>query len=188
MLRLTIVPSNLEEANAFVERHHRHHGKVVGYRFALAVADETSEVHGVAIVGRPVARLLDDGWTLEVTRLATDGTEHAPSKLYAACWRAARAMGYRRLITYILDTEPGTSLKAAGWKLLGEAGGGTWNHKARPRVDRHPTQGKLLWEMTRQSLATFDVPESAIAKYSPGGELDLWGDIELEIPDVESTP
>lgn len=146
-MSLQIVPCELSEANAFVAQHHRHHGRVVGHKFSIAVTDG-SEVRGVAIVGRPVARRLDDGWTLEVTRLATDGTPHTCSALYAAAWRAARAMGYRKVVTYILDTEPGTSLKAAGWKNVGSTPGRSWNVPSRPRVDKHPLQRKLRWEMS----------------------------------------
>jgi hypothetical protein len=122
-MTLTIIPTELDEANAFVRAHHRHHGAVVGHKFSIAVSDGV-KVCGVAIVGRPVARMLDDGWTLEVTRVATDGTKNACSALYAACWRAARAMGYRRVVTYILSEESGVSVSAAGWKKVGEAGGG----------------------------------------------------------------
>lgn len=111
-------------------------------------ANDGDRVVGVAVVGRPVARMLQDGYTAEVTRLCTDGTPHVASKLYAACWRAARALGYRRLITYILDSEPGTSLVAAGWRLVGAAGGGSWDRKDRPRVDTHPIGQKQLWEAT----------------------------------------
>src|SRR5208282_299435 len=93
---IEIVPCELSEANEFVRRHHRHHHPVVGHKFALACATN-GEVHGVAIVGRPVARMLQDGETLEVVRVATDGFKNACSALYAASWRAARAMGYRRL-------------------------------------------------------------------------------------------
>lgn len=146
--RLRIYPCELDEANCFVKRHHRHHGKVVGHKFSLAVVDETEMVRGVAIVGRPVARMLDDGLTLEVNRLATDGCPNACSALYGACWRAAKALGYRRLVTYILDTEPGTSLTAAGWKCIGQAGGGSWSVPSRPRVDKHPLQGKFRWEVS----------------------------------------
>ena len=131
--RLQIVPCELAEANAFVTQHHRHHRPVVGHKFSIA-ASIAERVIGVAIVGRPVARLAQDGWTLEVVRLATDGTKNACSALYSASWRAARAMGYRKLITYILSSEPGTSLRAAGWKVIGEAGGGTWSRPSRPRV------------------------------------------------------
>lgn len=102
---------------------------------------------GVAVVGRPVARMLQDGFTAEVTRLCTDGTRNACSMLYSACWRAAKALGYRKMITYILNTEPGTSLKAAGWKVIGERGGGSWSVPSRPRVDNHPLQRKLLFEI-----------------------------------------
>lgn len=142
---LEIVPITQKEANAFVAKYHRHHKPVVGSVFQVAVA-KGDEVVGVAIVGRPVSRMLDDGWTLEVNRLCTTGEKNACSMLYAASWRAAKALGYKRLITYILNTEPGTSLVAAGWKCLGEAGGGSWNVKSRPRVDHHPTQKKLLFE------------------------------------------
>jgi hypothetical protein len=124
----------------------RHHQPLHRCKFNLAVADEGGTIRGVAMIGRPVARHRDDGWTLEVQRVCTDGTPNACSALYAASWRAAKAMGYRRLGTYILAAEPGTSLVAAGWKLLGEAGGGSWNHRSRPRVDRHPIGTKQLWE------------------------------------------
>jgi len=144
--RLHVVPTELDEANSFIEQHHRHHGPVVGWKFGVAVADEDGIVRGVAVVGRPVSRMLQDGWTLEVTRLATDGCANACSALYAACWRACRALGWRKLITYTLSDEPGASLRGAGWKCIGQAGGGSWNRTARPRVDKHPTQGKLRWE------------------------------------------
>jgi len=98
---LEIVPCELVEANDFVSQHHRHHRPVTGHKFSLAVSDGET-VRGVAIVGRPSSRMLQDGETLEVTRVATDGAINACSALYAACWRAARAMGYRRLVTYIL--------------------------------------------------------------------------------------
>ncbi len=144
-MRFTITPVDLAEANEFVSRHHRHHGRVVGHKFSLAVSDGT-EIHGVAIVGRPVSRRLDDGLTLEVTRVATDGTKDACSALYGACRRAAFALGYKCLVTYTLDSEPGSSLKAAGWKCIGAVGGGSWNVPSRPRVDKHPTQGKIRWQ------------------------------------------
>ena len=146
--RLTVVPCDFSEAVAFVRQHHRHHLPPVGHKFSLAVADESAVVRGVCMVGRPVARGNDNGWTLEVTRLATDGAPNACSSLYGAAWRVAKELGYRRLITYILNDEPGVSLKAAGWKCLGERGGGSWSCKSRPRVDKHPTQRKLLFEVT----------------------------------------
>lgn len=143
---MTIVPCDFAEANAFVAKHHRHHKPMPGAKYSVAVARD-GEIVGVAMVGRPVARMLDDGWTLEVNRVATDGTPHACSMLYGAAWRVARAMGYRKLVTYILDTEPGTSLRASGWKCLGEAGGGKWGRESRPRIDKHPTQGKIRYEV-----------------------------------------
>lgn len=144
-MSLTIVPISLREANAFVERYHRHHKAVTGHKFSIAAACN-DVIAGVAIVGRPVARHLDDGWTLEVNRLCTDGTKNACSMLYAAAWRAARAMGYRRIITYILESETGTSIKAAGWKCVGQAGGLRWTGSRRPEVDLYPAQMKLRFE------------------------------------------
>ena len=146
---LTLCPLPLDEAKAFVREHHRHHPPPVGHKFSIGVADEAGNVRGVAIVGRPVARGFDDGVTLEVIRVATDGAKNACSMLYGAAWRAAKAMGYRRLVTYTLDTEPGTTLRAAGWRVVHEVKGRSWSCKSRPRVDKHPTQGKLCWEAPR---------------------------------------
>jgi hypothetical protein len=136
---------SLEEANAFVAARHRHHKPVVGHVFSLgAVLDDA--VVGIVIVGRPVARSRDDGETAEVTRLCTDGSRNACSFLYGAASRAAFALGFKRIGTYILSSEPGTSLKASGWRLIGERGGGSWSTPSRPRVDTHPLQTKLLFE------------------------------------------
>lgn len=148
VVRLHVVPISLEEANFFVEHNHRHHDPCTGHKFSVAVADENGKVRGVAIVGRPVSRMLDNGWTLEVNRCCTDGTPNACSMLYSTAWRAARAMGYLRVITYTLPEEGGTSLKASGFKLIGERGGGSWSCKTRPRIDTHPLQRKWLWEQT----------------------------------------
>ena len=144
---MIITPINLDEANAYVATHHRHHKPVVGAKFSIAVS-ESEEVVGVAIVGRPVARRLDDGWTLEVNRVCTDGARNACSMLYGAAWRAAKALGFLRLITYTLPEEGGASLRATGWRLLGERGGGNWNVPTRPRIDTAAVlRGqKLLWE------------------------------------------
>lgn len=147
MAGLDLHPLELEEANAFVEAHHRHHGPARGHKFSIGAA-HGSEVCGVVIVGRPVARHFDDGLTLEVTRLCSDGTRNACSLLYGAAWRAAKALGYKRLITYTLATEDGSSLRAAGWKVLHEVRGRSWTTPSRPRVDKHPTQNKLCWEAT----------------------------------------
>lgn len=143
--RLNHVRIDLGEANAFVAKHHRHHRPVVGHLFSLGAA-LGDEIVGVAIVGRPVARSRDDGQTVEVTRLCTDGTKNACSFLYGACARAAFALGYKRIGTYILASESGTTLKASGWKLIGEVKGRSWTTPSRPRVDKHPLQNKLLFE------------------------------------------
>ena len=144
---LEIVPIDLAEASAFIEQYHRHHKPPVGHKFSIGCA-EGEKVVGVATVGRPVSRHLDDGWTLEVNRLCTDGTKNACSKLYSAAWRVAKNMGYRKLITYILESEGGVSLTASGWKCVGKRGGGSWSVPSRPRVDKHPLQTKLLFEVS----------------------------------------
>lgn len=150
--KLSLVPMTIGEAKAFIDTHHRHHRAPQGGLFAVGagiIREDGPEVVGVAVVGRPVARALDaDDYTAEVTRLCTDGSRNACSMLYGAAWRAARALGYRRLITYTLPEEGGTSLRAAGWRLVGEAGGNPWNHPSRPRVDLHPYQVKFRWERT----------------------------------------
>lgn len=145
--KLGIIPISLDEANAFVKQVHRHHGAVTGYKFAIG-AVLNDKVVGVAIVGRPVSRRRDDGFTLEVTRLATDGTKNACSFLYGACARAAFALGFRRVGTFILASENGASIKAAGWRLIGETPGRSWSVPSRPRVDKHPLQKRLQWEIT----------------------------------------
>lgn len=136
---------DLAEANAFVARHHRHHKPVVGHLFSIgAVAGDS--IVGVAICGRPVSRHRDDGETIEVTRLCTDGTRNACSFLYGAAARAAFALGFKKIGTYILASEPGTSLTAAGWRKIGETPGRSWSVPSRPRVDTHPLQKRFLFE------------------------------------------
>ena len=146
-VKLMITPINLDEANAFVAAHHRHHKPVPGAKFCVAVSCG-DQVRGVAIVGRPVSRILDDGWTLEVNRCCTDGTRNACSMLYSAAWRAAKAMGYTSLITYTLESEGGASLRGAGWRCVGKTktAGRGWSTPSRPRVDTHPLQQKIKWE------------------------------------------
>lgn len=147
---LEVVPITLEEANAFVSEHHRHHKPSAGHKFSIAISDG-ERIRGVAVVGRPIARMSDNGWTLEVVRCCTDGVKNGCSMLYGASRRATFALGYRKLITYTLPEEGGKSLKAAGWTCLGEAGGGRWSRKTRPRIDAHPTQLKLRWEATHNT-------------------------------------
>ena len=144
MIELT--PIFQKEAKAFIEKYHRHHKSMVGSIFQIG-ASVDGKLVGVVIVGRPVARRLQDGYTAEVIRLCTDGSRNVCSKLYSAAWRAARAMGYKRLITYILESETGTSLKASGWKEIGRAGGLSWNVPSRPRIDKCPMQMKIRYEM-----------------------------------------
>jgi hypothetical protein len=142
---LELQPITYQEACTFIEQHHRHHLAPQGWKFGIAV-NNGGGVVGVVTVGRPVSRVLDNDWTLEVTRCCTDGTKNAASMLYGAAWRASKAIGYKRLITYTLLGEPGTSLRAAGWRELYVTEGGTWNCASRARVDKHPTGQKRLWE------------------------------------------
>lgn len=146
-MRYFVVPLELAEANALVESWHRHHKPSQGHRFSIGAIDAAGVLHGAAIVGRPVARMAGSPRdVLEVVRLVTDGTENCCSILYAAAARAGAAMGYRRIQTYVLNSESGTSLRAAGWQDEGEAGGGQWKHtdgKAR-RTDQ-PTETKRRW-------------------------------------------
>ena len=130
---LKIKPITLSQANSFILKHHRHHDKAVGQKYSISVYDGEKMV-GVAIVGRPMSRRLDNGRTLEVTRLCTDGTYNACSILYSRCAKIAKEMGYEKIITYILKDEQGTSLKASGWHCEdNDCGGGNWSVPSRPR-------------------------------------------------------
>ena len=149
------MPLSFAEAADFVRQHHRHHTPPAGAKFQLGAAQGEMLV-GVVIVGRPVSRMRDDGKTLEVTRLTTDGTRNACSFLYGAAARATFALGYTRIGTYILQSEPGTSLKAAGWKLIVTRGGGSWTagrdrkpqwQKRGPLRDNQPLEQKQLFEL-----------------------------------------
>lgn len=145
---LQVAPVSRKTAQAYVRKHHRHHGPSIGDKFCLGALNHDLELVGVAVVGRPVARGLDDGWTLEVTRLATDGTRNACSLLYGAAARAAKAMGFRRIVTYTLEDERGSSLRAAGWTLDGLVQGRSWDTASRPRKDVSPTCNKRRWVKT----------------------------------------
>lgn len=142
---LSLVPVSLKDANAFVAEHHRHHKPTRGHKFSIG-CETDGRLVGAAIMGRPVSRYLDNGWTLEVNRLCTTGERNACSMLYAAAARAAKAMGYRKIITYTLDSEPGASLRAAGWTCAGPAGGERWTGQRRPAADLYPAQMKLRYE------------------------------------------
>jgi hypothetical protein len=146
-MKLDVVPITFPEACAFISQYHRHHKPPVSWKFGCGVSDG-AKVVGVVTIGRPVARGFDDGWTLEVTRCCTDGTKNVASMLYGAAARAARALGYRRVVTYTLEEESGISLKAAGWRTVWQTKGGSWSRQSRPRVDKAPTGPKTLWEAT----------------------------------------
>jgi hypothetical protein len=143
---MKIKPIELKDANAFIATYHRHHKPVQGHRFSISVWDNEQLV-GVAIVGRPVARLGGNPLeVLEVTRLCTNGTKNACSMLYSAAARVGKELGYKRIQTYILASEPGISLKATGWTDEGEAGGGQWKHTdGKPRRTDQPTEKKRRW-------------------------------------------
>lgn len=135
----------LAAACDFIREHHRHHGEPVGHVFSLGAFD-ADRLCGVAVVGRPVARARDDGLTLEITRLCTDGTRNAASFLLGCCARASAALGFRRIGTYTLASEGGASLRAAGWRIVGQVSGRSWSTPSRPRRDKHPIEDKWLWE------------------------------------------
>jgi hypothetical protein len=142
--KLLAVPITLRKANAFVRAHHRNLGPARGCKFVVACEDESGRLRGVATVGRPTARKLDDGRTAQITRVATDGCPNACSFLIGLCRRLALIMGYRRVFDYTFPWESGVSLKAAGMLPLGVTEGGSWSRKARRRVDKH-TEPKMKW-------------------------------------------
>lgn len=155
-MSLEVRPITLRAACAFVATHHRHNKPPRGHKFSVAVHDNGRLV-GVACAGRPVARAFDDGLTLEVNRTCTDGTGNANSMLYGAVWRAARAMGYRRLVTYTQADETGASLRAAGWRRVKELAprpgwaDSTADEKLKGMRDPVGNGGvaRVLWEITR---------------------------------------
>ena len=137
-------PITLKTAKAFIKEHHRHHPPPVGWKFGIGCFSNDCLV-GVIVAGRPVARGFDDGLTIEMTRVCTDGTKNVCSFLYSRAWRAAKAMGYCRGITYTLQSESGTSLKASNWRQDGVVKGRSWSCKSRPREDNHPLENKVRW-------------------------------------------
>ena len=162
--RLAIVPQSLASAQAFVARVHRHHRPSPGHKFSVGVVDEAGTLRGVAMVGRPVARNSDDGWTLEVNRVATDGCVNACSALYGAAMRTAKALGYRRILTYTLPAEGGASLRASGWTNDGEGGGGRWTGtlaSGNERANNHPLGLKTRWVKVMGETPTEPPPVEA---------------------------
>lgn len=135
-------PVTRDEARAFVRQHHRHHTWPVGFLWLHGLHDAAGELVGVAVIGRPVARPLDDGLTCELTRMCTDGEPNACSMLYGAWRRAGQAKGYRRGLTYKLASEDGASMRAAGLQYLWTVKGRSWDTPSRPRTDKHPTEDK----------------------------------------------
>jgi|ERR1017187_5633184 hypothetical protein len=142
---LRVVPLTLRDANVAITALHRHHKSVQGHRFTIG-ATRNGILCGAAVVGRPTARMTEQYRIAEVTRLVTDGTKNACSLLYSACARAAEAMGFDSIQTFILDSESGVSLKAAGWKFVAMSDGGDWNRPSRSgrRTDQ-PMQRKQKW-------------------------------------------
>lgn len=156
---LRIVPMSRADANRVVAAFHRHHKPVIGHRFALGVIDETDTVRGVAIVGRPVARMVDASMVCEVSRVATDGVRNGCSMLLGAAARAARAMGYARIQTYTLPVEGGASLRGAGWVPDLQSAGGSWSRDNRAREAAAPTCVKQRWVKDLQSARAVKLPQ-----------------------------
>jgi hypothetical protein len=156
-VRLHVVPMTFPAACAFVDRIHRHHQPPQGHKLSFGVVNPAGLLVGVAIVGRPISRVLQDGLTVEVTRLATDGTPNACSALYAAAWRTFKAAGYRRSITYTRQDESGISPRAAGYRkaaLLPARAG--WDTPSRPRRATGTEQvPRVLWEITTADASPF---------------------------------
>lgn len=143
---MRLSPCSFDQACAFIAAHHRHLPPPQGHKFSVAVEDAEGRLRGVVTVGRPVSRWLDDGHTLEITRCCSDGAKNAPSMLYGAAWRAAKALGYTRLVTYTLEAEAGSSLRGAGWRVVGKTKGGEWSRPSRPRQSSRQPGQKTLWE------------------------------------------
>ena len=144
-VNMKIVPITLKVANQFVTEHHRHHKPSVGHKFSIGLSNDDNLI-GVAIMGRPVARRSDDGFTIEVARLCTNGQKNACSMLYQAAARASKELGYKKIQTYILEIETGTSLKASGWKMEAITAGGQWKHTdGKERRTDQPTMPKQRW-------------------------------------------
>lgn len=142
---MEIKPLTISSANRYVKDFHRHHNPVIGCKFSIGVFEQDI-MHGVAICGRPVSRFLDNGLTLEINRLCTDGTRNACSMLYGACCRIAKHMGYKKVITYILASENGASLKASNFILEADnVGGVQWTGKRSARDNGVPKELKQRW-------------------------------------------
>ena len=143
-MALELRPISFRDAQEFVRENHRHNKPPVGHKFSVACYDG-GRICGVAMVGRPVGRYLDDGFTLEVNRCCTDGTKNACTMLYGAAWRAAKALGYKHMVTYTRQSENGSSLRAAGWKFDGPAGGTHWTGQRYEQTELVLDEPKFRW-------------------------------------------
>ena len=180
---MTLYPVTIQDAKIWVGNLHRHHRPPPSGLFALA-AEDGGAIVGVVIVGRPVGRHTDDGLTAEVTRCATDGARNACSFLYGAAWRAARALGYRRMTTFTLPAEGGASLRGAGWREVGAGGGGRWSGRGASvrrgrgsRANDHPLAVKTRWEVVApgyEELASAGVQTRGV-RQDDGAQFSLWG-------------
>jgi len=144
---VNLYPITLKQANEFVTAHHRHHRAVVGQKFSIGL-QENGELVGVAICGRPIARMADDGLSLEIYRVCTLGGKNACSMLYGACSRAAKAMGYTKIITYTFEDEIGSSLLASNFDLVGHVSARSWSCPSRKREDKSEIKAKHKWGRT----------------------------------------
>ena len=157
----------LRSACAYVARVHRHHGPPQGHKFSIGVFTEDVVLVGVAIAGRPVARHFDDGLTIEVTRVATDGTPNAGSALYAAAWRTARACGHRRAVSYTQAGESGASLRGAGWRKVTDLPARPgWDALSRPRAQLGTENiARVLWEISTRDAAPLEFDGEQLALF-----------------------
>ena len=149
---MNLQPISLREARQYIAENHRHSRAPQGWLFGVAAVDG-GRIAGVGVAGRPVARMLQDGFTVEITRVCTDGSRNVCSLLYGALCRAAKALGYRCVITYTLATEPGSSVLASGFTRSGMVAADVWDRPARPRrtIDLFgepitPVGAKQRWE------------------------------------------
>ncbi|MEU5307113.1 XF1762 family protein [Streptomyces noursei] len=172
-MTLSICPLSFRHACEVVDAMHRHHRRPQGHKFSLGAITASGDLVGVAIVGRPVARAFDDGVTVEVTRLATDGTRNACSLLYAAAWRTAKAAGYHRIITYTQEGESGASLRAVGWQAIAHRAPRTgWDAPGRPRqVLGTEFVARTLWEKTARATPLLRPPSRDVRGRHPGSDI-----------------
>jgi len=195
-VRLHVEPITVQRANEYVEIVHRHHGaSPTGFAmFSIAAVDDLSVIRGVATAAIPNAanRLTDGFRTMEVVRVATDGTPNACSVLYAACARAAKALGFSKIISYILETETGTSLKAAGWvEEQGEFGNLSWANRPGRTGNNFGPKGRWMLDIagTQRPVATFpsEVEEARVNSRSQMSLLDLLAPEDLSASHLTSS-